>query len=89
MPEQNALQKVMAASSPPLTLHLKDLVKGLLTSGALSAILGFLASNAGIVLVGHPAEAALASAVIGYVIDLLHRYAGGTQKANGALPPRA
>lgn len=81
--EPNALQKVMQPASPPLSLHLTDLVKGLLTSGALSAVLGFLASNSGIILSGHPAEAALASAVIGYLIDLLHRYAGGDPKPNG------
>lgn len=74
---KNLLQVALQPASSPLSLKASDLVKGLLTSGALAAVLGLLASNAGVILVGHPAEAALASAVIGYLIDLLHRYAGG------------
>lgn len=86
---RNYFQIAMQPASPPLTLKAGDFLRGLATSGALSALLGFIASNTGVILAGHPAEATLAAAVVGYLIDLLHRYAGANQtKQNGAQPAK-
>jgi hypothetical protein len=79
--EEYFLMTLMESESPPLHLSWIDVVKGLVTSGALSAGLGSLASHLSLILPGHPAEAALAAAIIGYIIDLIHRFAGGTKPA--------